>query len=160
MVFSLADSWHFWCASHVVATSSHCVSLRRRIRGGQSARPGHVPPPGAPVSFTHGGAGGGSEGVGDEGGAGGDEGFGEGEALAKSTGSHCGGTATGWLASATLFATLGLVMCGVKAAQKAAATPMRTSARKPEASFFACRFERLGGSGEVHGLSAHPCSSR
>ena len=71
MVFSLADSWHFWCASHVVATSSHCVSLRRRIRGGQSLRPGHIPPPGAPVSFTHGGAGGGSEGVGDEGGAGG-----------------------------------------------------------------------------------------
>ena len=135
MVFSLADSWHFWCASHVVATSSHCVSLRRRISGGQSPRLMH-------------------------GGAGGDEGFGEGEALAKSTGSHCGGTATGWLASATLFATLGLVMCGVKAAQKAAATPMRTSARKPEASFFACRFERLGGSGEVHGLSAHPCSSR
>ena len=103
MVFSLADSWHFWCASHVVATSSHCVSLRRRISGGQSPRLMH-------------------------GGAGGDEGFGEGEALAKSTGSHCGGTATGWLASATLFATLGLVMCGVKAAQKAAATPMRAAA--------------------------------
>ena len=111
MVFSLADSWHFWCASHVVATSSHCVSLRRRIRGGQSLRPGHIPPPGAPVSFTHGGAGGGSEGVGDEGGAGG-----LGGAPAKSTGSHCGGTATGWLTSASVFATLGLVMYGVKAA--------------------------------------------
>jgi hypothetical protein len=53
---------------------------------------------------------------------------GDGEALAKSTGSHCGGTATGWLASASLLGTLYLVMCGVKAAWKAAAMPMSTSA--------------------------------
>ena len=58
--------------------------------------------------------------------------------MAKSTGSHCGGIATGWLAcSANLLATLDLVMCGVKAAWKEATTPMRTSARKPGASFFA-----------------------
>ena len=111
MVFFLAEAWHAWCASHVVATSAHCVSSRRRISGGQSPRPGHIPPPGAPVSFTHGGVGGGYEGVGDEGGAGG-----LGGAPAKSTGSHCGGTATGWLTSASVFATLGLVMYGVKAA--------------------------------------------
>ena len=55
---------------------------------------------------------------------------------ARSTGSHCGGHATGWLASASLLATLGFIMCGVNA-QKAAATPKRTSARKLEALFFA-----------------------
>jgi hypothetical protein len=54
----------------------------------------------------------------------------------RSTGSHCGGHATGWLASASLLATLGFIMCGVNA-QKAAATPKRTSARKLEALFFA-----------------------
>jgi hypothetical protein len=53
---------------------------------------------------------------------------------ARSTGSHCGGHATAWLASASLLATLGFVVCGVKA-QKAA-TPMRMSARKLEAFFF------------------------
>ena len=56
--------------------------------------------------------------------------------LARSTGSHCVGHATGWLASASLFATMGVIMCGVKA-QKAAATPMRTSARKLEVCCFA-----------------------
>jgi hypothetical protein len=35
-----------------------------------------------------------------------------------------------------LLATPGFIMCELKA-QKAAATPMRTSARKLEASFFA-----------------------
>ena len=35
------------------------------------------------------------------------------------------------------LATLDLVMCGVNAAWKAAATPMRTSAWKPGPSFFA-----------------------
>ena len=57
--------------------------------------------------------------------------------MAKSTGSHCRGTAMGWLASANLLGALYLVMCGVKAAWKAAATPMRASTRKPGASFFA-----------------------
>ena len=52
---------------------------------------------------------------------------------ARSNGSHCGGHATGCSASANLLATLGLVTCGMTAAQKAAATPMRTSARKREA---------------------------
>ena len=37
----------------------------------------------------------------------------------RSTGSHCGGTATGWLTSANLLATLDSVMCGRKAARKA-----------------------------------------
>ena len=50
--------------------------------------------------------------------------------LARRSGSHCGGNATGCSASASLLATLGLVMCGMTAAQKAAATPMRTSAQK------------------------------
>ena len=35
---------------------------------------------------------------------------------ARSTGSHCGGHATGCSASASLLATLGLVMCGMTAA--------------------------------------------
>ena len=51
---------------------------------------------------------------------------------ARITGSHCGGQA--WSISASSLATLGFVMCETKAAQKAAATPMRTSARKK--SFF------------------------
>jgi len=64
-------------------------------------------------------------------------------ALAKKTGSHCGGTtATGWLASVVamdllITVTLDLVMCGVMAAWKATARPRRTSARKPGPSFFA-----------------------
>ena len=62
------------------------------------------------------------------------------ELEARSTGSHCGGHVTGWLTSARLLATLGLVVFGTKATQKAAATLMRTSARKLEAaSLFACR---------------------
>jgi hypothetical protein len=79
-------------------------------------------------------------GEGDGGGGEGDGGGGEGdgESAPISTGSHCGGIATGWLASASLLATLGLVMCGRKVARKAAATPMRTSTPKLEASFFAC----------------------
>ena len=40
--------------------------------------------------------------------------------------------------STSLLAVLGFVMCGLKAAQKAAATPIRTSARKRDASFVAC----------------------
>eukprot|EP00964_Phaeocystis_antarctica_P085704 scaffold54197_cov54-Phaeocystis_antarctica.AAC.1 len=56
---------------------------------------------------------------------------------ARITGSHCGGHATGWLASASLLATLDSVMCGRKAARKAAAAPKRTSTRKLEACFFA-----------------------
>ena len=56
---------------------------------------------------------------------------------ARSTGSHCSGQATGcWLTSASLLATMGFVMCGMEAAQKAAATLTRTSARELEASFF------------------------
>ena len=54
---------------------------------------------------------------------------------ARITGSHCGGQA--WSISASSLATLGFVMCETKAAQKAAATPMRTSARKLEAFLFA-----------------------
>ena len=56
---------------------------------------------------------------------------------ARITGSHCGGHATGWLASASLLATLDSVMCGRKAARNAAAAPKRTSTRKLEACFFA-----------------------
>jgi hypothetical protein len=71
--------------------------------------------------------------------------------LAKSTGSHCRGTAMGWLASANLLGALYLVMCGVKAAWKAAAMPMSTSARKPGASFFA----ESWGAGMGHAGWAH-----
>ena len=76
-----------------------------------------------------------------------------GEGVARNTGSHCGGgTATGWLVCASLLATLGLVMCGGKAkVRKAAATPMRTSTRKPEASFFAYRRRRGGVEGSTAG---------
>jgi hypothetical protein len=63
----------------------------------------------------------------------------EGELEARSTCIHCGGHTTGWMSSASLLAALGFVMCGLKAAEKAAATPTRTSARKLEASVFACR---------------------
>ena len=72
--------------------------------------------------------GGGGEGDGDDGLEG---------TLAKSTGSHCGGHATGWLTSASLLATLGFAIRGRNATQKPAVTPMRTSARKLEASCFA-----------------------
>ena len=57
--------------------------------------------------------------------------------IARSTGSHCGGHARGCSTSASLLATLGLVMCGMKAVKKAAATPMRKSAWKREACPFA-----------------------
>ena len=60
---------------------------------------------------------------------------------AKTTGSHCGGHASGWLISASSLATLVFVVYGLKVAQKAAATPMSTSARKLEAPFFAYRIE-------------------
>ena len=55
-------------------------------------------------------------------------------AEARSTGNHCGGQA--WSISASLLASLDLIMCGTEVAQKAAATPMRTSARKKEGSSF------------------------
>jgi hypothetical protein len=62
---------------------------------------------------------------------------GPGKLAARSTGSHCGGHATGWLAPASsLLAILGFIMCEVMA-QKAVAVPKRTSARKLEALFFA-----------------------
>ena len=51
----------------------------------------------------------------------------------RSTGSHCGGHATGCSTSASLLATLSLVMCGMKAVKKAAATPMKKSVWKREA---------------------------
>ena len=114
---------------------------------------------GGGIGGGEGGAGGG-EGDGG-GGLGGGNGGGEGRALAKdtvlpkSTGSHCGGTATGGLTSADLLATPDLVMCGVKAAWKAAATPMRTSARKPGASCFAgflVLFVKSFGTGNVRFL--------
>ena len=57
--------------------------------------------------------------------------------MAKSTDSHCGGIATGWLTSANLHATLGFAMCGKNVAQKAVAAPMRTNAWKLEAACFA-----------------------
>ena len=82
-----------------------------------------------------------------------------GEGVARNTGNHCGGgtAAAGWLVCASLLATLGLVMCGRKALRKAAATPMRTSTRKPEASFFAYRRRR----GDVEGSTAgQRCSQR
>jgi hypothetical protein len=68
--------------------------------------------------------------------------------VARSTGSHCGGHAAGCSASASLLATLGLVMCGMTAA---AAMPTRTSARKREACFFACSSDVVTG---------EPCSAQ
>ena len=57
---------------------------------------------------------------------------------ARSTGSHCGGQTTGRSISASLLATQGFTLFGMKA--KAADTPMRTtSARELEACFFAYR---------------------
>ena len=59
---------------------------------------------------------------------------------ARSTGSHCGGQTTGRSTSASLPATQGFVVFGLKAAQKAVlTTQMRTSARELEACFFAYR---------------------
>lgn len=59
--------------------------------------------------------------------------------LAKSTDSHCGGIATGWLTSASMSATPGSALCGRYryVAQKAVAAPMRTNAWKLEAARFA-----------------------
>ena len=110
---------------------------------------GRSPSVAAWVAGLPGGLGGeddGGGGLGDGGGGDGDGGGGDGDA--RSTGSHCGGHALGWLFSTSLLATLGFVMCGLMmAAQKAAATPMRTSARKRGPSFFACglRSATLGG---------------
>ena len=59
------------------------------------------------------------------------------ELEARSTGSHCGGQTTGWSTSASLLATQGFVVFGMKAAQKAATMQMRTSARELNACFFA-----------------------
>ena len=90
--------------------------------------------------LRHGGEGGGEGdgGIGGIGGKGdGDGGGGLGRA-ARSTGSQCGGHTLGWSVSARLLATLGLVMRGVKAAQKMAEAPMRTSARKRDAPFAPC----------------------
>eukprot|EP00964_Phaeocystis_antarctica_P130625 scaffold94506_cov51-Phaeocystis_antarctica.AAC.1 len=64
------------------------------------------------------------------------------EPVARSNGSHCGGHATGCSASTNLLATLGLVTCGMTAAQKAAAMPMRTSVGKCVACFLVCRLRR------------------
>ena len=64
---------------------------------------------------------------------------------ARSTGSHCGGQTTGWSTSASLLATQGFAVFGMKAAQKAAATPMRTNARDLDACFFAYRLRSGGG---------------
>ena len=63
------------------------------------------------------------------------------ESLARITGSHCGGQAKGWSTATSLLVTLGSVVCGRKAAQKAVATLMRTSARKLGVSFFAYRLK-------------------
>ena len=73
--------------------------------------------------------------------------------LARSTGSHCGGHATGWLASASLLGTQGFVVCGMKA--KVAATQMRTSAQELDVCFFAYKL-RSGGldAWQVHGMGA------
>ena len=74
--------------------------------------------------------------------------------LARSSGSHCGGHTPG-LASARLLATLGFAMCGRKAVQEAAATPMRMIARKLEAYFFASGIFSLDDSscwGDLEGL--------
>ena len=109
-------------------------------------------------STTHvGGAGGGGEGEGlvssvGEGGEGGGIGGGAGLFVARSTGSHCGGGAAD-LTFASLLVTHGFVMCGMKAA----ATPMRTTARKLEA--LACRL-RARCRSRIHDLPAARHSSR
>ena len=128
MAYSLSSfplSWHITHFPHSVAESTHCAALGSFGTGGQSPRP-DVPP--SPLSVQGGGGGGGALSK---------------STVPKSTGSHCGGTATGWLTSANLLATLDLVMCGVKAAWKAAATLMRTSARKLEVAEVCCLAYRL-----------------
>ena len=53
--------------------------------------------------------------------------------VARSTGNHCGGHASGWL----ICRTRSWWRSTMNAAQKAAATPMRTSVREPGAAFSA-----------------------
>ena len=55
------------------------------------------------------------------------------------------GHATGCSASASLLATLGLVMYGMTPAQIKAAAPARTGVRKREACFLACRMSSVVG---------------
>ena len=122
--------WHFLILSSNVITSlsQNVASLSTHAGGNGDGGDGSEP------------GGGGGEGDGGCGG-GGAGGGGRWGAEARSTGSsHCGGQANaGWLAPASLVATLGFVMCGWKAAQKAAATPMKMSAWKLYASFLAYR---------------------
>ena len=86
------------------------------------------------------------------------------ELEASSTGSHCGGQTTGWSTTASLLATQGSVVFGMKAAQKAATTQMRTSARELDACSFAYRLRSGWGSGcmagawQVHGVSRTGCA--
>ena len=122
--------WHFLILSSKVITSlsQNVASLSTHAGGDGDGGDGSEP------------GGGGGEGDGGCGG-GGAGGGGRWGAEARSTGSsHCGGQANaGWLAPASLLATLGFVMCGWKAAQKAAATPMKMSVWKLYASFLAYR---------------------
>ena len=128
----LQSAWHLSSQAHFSGQLRH---------GGEGGGEGD----GGIGGGIGGGEGGGDEGGGDGGGHGGggngDGGGGLGRA-ARSTGSQCGGHTLGWSVSARLLATLGLVMCGVKAApwaaQKMAEAPMRTSARKRDAPFVAC----------------------
>jgi hypothetical protein len=56
---------------------------------------------------------------------------------ARSIGSHCGGQTIEWPASASLLARKASVIAlGMKVVQRVATTPMRKSAREPEACFF------------------------
>ena len=95
----------------------------------------------AASSADHSSVGGGGEGDGDANGDGSSRrgwlGSGTRVLAARSAGSHCGGYSTGWSASGSLLATLDLAMCERMAVRKTAATPMRTSARRLEASDFA-----------------------
>ena len=79
---------------------------------------------------------------------------------ARSTGSHCGGHATGWLTSTSLLATLGVVVCGMKATLKRAAMPMRT--RVVEAWFLSWLRNGVvwAVSASISRLSAPPEASR
>ena len=69
----------------------------------------------APRAHRGGGEGGDGGGLESLGGGGVGGGIGDSRA-ARSTGSHCGGHVTGWLASTSLLTTLGGVMCGMNAA--------------------------------------------
>jgi hypothetical protein len=81
------------------------------------------------------------------------------ELEARSTGSHSGGQTMGWSTSANLLAAQGLAVFEMKAAQKVAATPMRTSARELEACFFAYRL-RSGCMAEVNGVAGFSTGGR